>query len=107
MMSRIMKIAVSLAVLASVTACTVIPAQVAYTGPAVGVVTVRPPLRPARPLLCPTVLPWLLRIPARAPPLLISGKRPANLPRRDTAGTAVHRGRVRRSQSAWADRRIW
>jgi hypothetical protein len=41
-MSRIVKIAASLAVLASLTACTVIPPQVAYTGPAVGVVTVRP-----------------------------------------------------------------
>jgi hypothetical protein len=67
-MSRIVKIAASLALLAGLTACTVIPAQVAYTGPAVGVVTVRP----ARPLLCPTVLPWLLRIPARAPPMVIS-----------------------------------
>jgi hypothetical protein len=41
-MSRILKIAASLAVLASLTACTVIPPQVAYTGPAVGVVTVGP-----------------------------------------------------------------
>ena len=41
-MSRIVKIAASLAVLASLTACTVIPPQVAYTGPAVGVVTVGP-----------------------------------------------------------------
>ena len=41
-MSRIVKIAVSLAVLASLAACTVIPPQVAYAGPAVGVVTVRP-----------------------------------------------------------------
>ena len=41
-MSRIVKIAASLALLASLTACTVIPAQVAYTGLAVGVVTVRP-----------------------------------------------------------------
>ena len=41
-MSRIVKIAVSLAMLASVTACTVIPPQIAYTGPAIGVVAVRP-----------------------------------------------------------------
>ena len=41
-MSRIVKIAASLALLAGLTACTVIPAQVAYTWPAVGVVTVRP-----------------------------------------------------------------
>ena len=41
-MSRILKIAVSLAMLASVTACTVIPPQIAYTGPAIGVVAVRP-----------------------------------------------------------------
>ena len=69
--------------------------------------TPRPQLRPARPLLCPTVLPWLLRIPARAPPLVISAKRPANPFRRDAPGTAVHRSRVRRIRSAWADRRIW
>ena len=41
-MSRIVKIAVSLAMLASVTACTVIPPQIAYTGPAIGIVAVRP-----------------------------------------------------------------
>ena len=41
-MSRIVKIAASLALLAGLTACTVIPAQAAYTGPAVCEVTVRP-----------------------------------------------------------------
>ena len=41
-MSRIVKIAASLAMVASLAACTVIPPQVAYAGPAVGVVTVRP-----------------------------------------------------------------
>ena len=38
-MSRILKIAASLALLASITACTVIPPQVAYGGP---VIAVRP-----------------------------------------------------------------
>lgn len=36
-MSRILKIAAALTVLASLGACTVIPPQVAYTGPSVGV----------------------------------------------------------------------
>ena len=37
-MSRILKIAAALAVLASLGACTVLPPQVAYTGPSVGIV---------------------------------------------------------------------
>ena len=41
-MSRILKIAAALTVLASLGACTVIPQQVAYTGPSVGIVTVGP-----------------------------------------------------------------
>lgn len=41
-MSSLLKIAASLTLLASLTACTVVPAQVGYEGPAVGVVTVRP-----------------------------------------------------------------
>lgn len=41
-MSRLLKITASLAILSTLTACTVIPPQVAYTGPAVGIVTVRP-----------------------------------------------------------------
>jgi hypothetical protein len=36
-MSGMLKIAVSLVALASLSACTVIPPQVAYTGPSVGV----------------------------------------------------------------------
>ena len=47
-MPRIPKIAMLLAMLAGISACTVIPPQVAYTGPAVGVVAVRPaPYYPA------------------------------------------------------------
>ena len=41
-MSSLLKIAASLSLLASLTACTVVPAQVGYEAPAVGVVTVRP-----------------------------------------------------------------
>lgn len=41
-MSGMLKIAVSLVALASLSACTVIPPQVAYTGPSVGIVTVGP-----------------------------------------------------------------
>lgn len=41
-MSRMLKIATSLIVLAGLTACTVIPPQIAYTGPTVGIVGVRP-----------------------------------------------------------------
>ncbi|MFY9723503.1 MAG: hypothetical protein WAJ82_13320 [Azonexus sp.] len=37
-MSRILKIAAALAVLASLGACTVLPPQVAYSGPSVGIV---------------------------------------------------------------------
>jgi len=37
-MSRILKIAAALAVLASLGACTVVPPRVAYTGPSVGIV---------------------------------------------------------------------
>ena len=37
-MSRILKITAALAVLASLGACTVLPPQVAYTGPSVGIV---------------------------------------------------------------------
>ena len=37
-MSRILKMAAALAVLASLGACTVLPPQVAYTGPSVGIV---------------------------------------------------------------------
>jgi hypothetical protein len=40
-MTSLLKIAASLALLASLSACTVVPAQVGYEGPAVGVV-VRP-----------------------------------------------------------------
>jgi hypothetical protein len=36
-MSRILKIAAALAVLASLGACTVLPPQVAYSGPSVGI----------------------------------------------------------------------
>jgi hypothetical protein len=39
-MSKILKIAAALAVLASLGACTVIPPQVAYSGPSVGIVAV-------------------------------------------------------------------
>jgi hypothetical protein len=41
-MSRILKITAALAVLASLGACTVLPPQVAYTGPSVGFVSVGP-----------------------------------------------------------------
>lgn len=41
-MSRLLMIAASLIVLSTLTACTVIPPQVAYTGPSVGIVTVGP-----------------------------------------------------------------
>ena len=41
-MSRFLKIAASLTILSALTACTVIPPQVAYTGPSVGIVTVGP-----------------------------------------------------------------
>jgi len=41
-MSRILKIAASLTFLSTLTACTVIPPQVAYTGASVGIVTVGP-----------------------------------------------------------------
>ena len=41
-MSSLLKIAASLTLLASLTACTVVPAQVGYAGPAVSVVAVRP-----------------------------------------------------------------
>jgi hypothetical protein len=41
-MSGILKIVASLIVLSSLTACTIIPPQVAYTGPSVGFVAVRP-----------------------------------------------------------------
>ena len=41
-MSRILKIAATLAVLSSISACTVVPAQVGYAGPSVSVVAVRP-----------------------------------------------------------------
>ncbi len=41
-MSRLLKIAATLALLSSVTACTVVPAQVGYAGPSVSVVAVRP-----------------------------------------------------------------
>ena len=37
-MSRILKIAAALAVLVSLGACTVLPPQVAYSGPSVGIV---------------------------------------------------------------------
>jgi len=36
-MSRILKVAAALAVLASLGACTVLPPQVAYSGPSVGI----------------------------------------------------------------------
>lgn len=42
-MSKLLKIAAVLAVLASLGACTVIPPQVAYTGPSVGVVVAPAP----------------------------------------------------------------
>ena len=41
-MSSLLKIAASLSLLSSLTACTVVPAQVGYGGPAVSVVAVRP-----------------------------------------------------------------
>ena len=41
-MTKILKIAAALAVLASLGACTVIPPQVAYSGPSVGIVAVGP-----------------------------------------------------------------
>ena len=41
-MSKLLKIAAVLAVLASLGACTVIPPQVAYSGPSVGVAVVAP-----------------------------------------------------------------
>ncbi len=41
-MSGILKIAAALTVLASLGACTVIPPQVAYAGPSVGIVAVGP-----------------------------------------------------------------
>lgn len=41
-MSRILKITAALALVASLGACTVVPPQVAYTGPSVGIVTVGP-----------------------------------------------------------------
>jgi hypothetical protein len=41
-MSKILKIAAALAVLASLGACTVIPPQLAYSGPSVGIVAVGP-----------------------------------------------------------------
>jgi hypothetical protein len=41
-MSMFLKIAASLTILSALTACTVIPPQVAYTGPSVGIVTVGP-----------------------------------------------------------------
>ena len=41
-MSRFLKVAASLIAFSSLTACTVIPPQVAYTGPSVGIVTVGP-----------------------------------------------------------------
>jgi hypothetical protein len=41
-MTRILKIAAALAVLASLGACTVVPPQVAYTGPSIGIVSVGP-----------------------------------------------------------------
>jgi hypothetical protein len=41
-MSRILKIAAALAVLASLGACTVVPPRVAYSGPSVGFVSVGP-----------------------------------------------------------------
>ena len=41
-MSKLLKIAAVLAVLASLGACTVVPPQVAYSGPSVGIVTVAP-----------------------------------------------------------------
>jgi hypothetical protein len=41
-MSKILKITAALAVLASLGACTVIPPQVAYSGPSVGIVAVGP-----------------------------------------------------------------
>ena len=37
-MSRILKIAAALAVLASLGACTVLPPQIAYSGPSIGIV---------------------------------------------------------------------
>ena len=39
-MSRLLRIAASLIALSTLTACTVIPPQFAYTGPGVGIVTV-------------------------------------------------------------------
>lgn len=41
-MAKFLKISALLAVLASLGACTVVPPQVAYTGPSVGIVTVGP-----------------------------------------------------------------
>ena len=41
-MSSLLKIAASLSLLTSLTACTVVPAQVGYASPAVSVVAVRP-----------------------------------------------------------------
>ena len=41
-MSRLLRIAASLIALSTLTACTVIPPQFAYTGPGVGIVTVGP-----------------------------------------------------------------
>jgi len=41
-MSRILKIAAALAVLASLGACTVLPPQIAYSGPSIGIGIVGP-----------------------------------------------------------------
>lgn len=41
-MSRILKITAALVMLASLSACTVVPPQVAYTGPSIGIVSVGP-----------------------------------------------------------------
>ena len=41
-MTKFLKITAALALLASLGACTVVPPQVAYSGPSVGIVTVAP-----------------------------------------------------------------
>ena len=41
-MSKLLRIATMLAVVAGLGACTVVPPQVAYSGPSVGIVTVTP-----------------------------------------------------------------
>ena len=61
-MSRILKIAAALAVLASLGACTVVPPRVAYSGPSVGIV-VGPAPYYAAPYYAPHARPPTMRHP--------------------------------------------